>query len=225
MADRAPRYPGESDEYRRARDELLKAELDLRQKVADVAALRSNLPMGGAVKEDYVFDEVAADGSASKTKLSELFADGKESLILYSFMYGPDSKAACPACTSFLDTANASVSHVEQRVNFAVVARSPTQRIRDWAKERGWDRLRLLSSANNDYNRDYFATAPDGSELPACNVFVKTSDGIFHFWSAETLYAKVEGHPRHMDLLWPIWSYFDIVPEGRGDFFPQLSYS
>jgi predicted dithiol-disulfide oxidoreductase (DUF899 family) len=96
--------------------------------------------------------------------------------------------------------------------------------LRAWAQERGWNRLRLLSSAGNTYNRDYAAETPEGQQIPACNVFCRTPDGIFHFWAAEMLYAPVKGHPRHVDSLWPIWSYFDLTPEGRGDFMPRLSY-
>jgi len=76
----------------------------------------------------------------------------------------------------------------------------------------------------NRYNADYFAEQPDGAQLPACNVFAKTGDGIFHFWSAEMLYVPVAGHARHIDLLWPIWSLFDLTPEGRGEWMPKLAY-
>lgn len=213
------RYPGESEAYRAARDALLGEELALRERVAQVAALRRALPPGGRIAEDYVFDE-----PGRRTRLSELFADGKDSLILYSFMFGPAMEAACPMCTSFLDGANAYARHVTQRANFAVVGRSPIARLAAWAQERGWDRLRLLSSANNTYNADYFAETPEGAQLPALNVFRRTPDGIFHFWGAETLYVKLDGHPRHVDLLWPIWAYFDVTPEGRGDFMPKLEY-
>lgn len=215
------KYPGESDEYRAARNELLRAELELREKVASVAALRQKLPDGGTVKEDYEFRE-ATDGSP--VRLSELFTEGKDTLILYSFMYGPDAENPCPMCTSFLDTANATTRHVLQRANFAIVAKAPPEKLKAWMAERGWDRLRGLSSHGTTYNADYFAEMPDGGQLPACNVFRKGSEGIRHFWAAEALYAKVDGHPRHMDMMWPVWSFLDITPEGRGDWLPGLGY-
>jgi predicted dithiol-disulfide oxidoreductase (DUF899 family) len=214
------RFPGESDEYRAARNELLRAELDLRERIEAVAALRRRLPRGGRVKEDYVFDELA-DGSKRKVPLSALFAPDKSSLVVYSFMYGPDAPRPCPMCTSFLDGLDRAARHVTRRLNLAVVAKSPIERIRAWADERGWERLRLLSSHGNRYNADYFAEDPDGGQLPACNVFTRTADGISHFWSAETLYVPLEGHPRHLDLLWPIWHLFDLTPEGRGEWMPS----
>jgi predicted dithiol-disulfide oxidoreductase (DUF899 family) len=226
MADslHAVRFPGESAAYREARNDLLRAEIELRQKLEDVAAQRRNLPMGGAVKEDYVFEEIGRGGAVVETRLSDLFAPGKDSLVIYSFMYGPDMQQACPMCTSFLDGADRYALHVTQRVNFVVVAKSPPARLQAWAQERGWSRLRLLSSARNTYNRDYVAENPEGQQIPACNVFRRTLGGIFHFWAAEMLYAPLKGHPRHVDLLWPVWSYFDLTPEGRGDFMPRLSY-
>jgi len=219
------RFPGESDDYRAARDRLLRAEIELRDRLASVAELRRALPLGGHVAHDYVFDD-ASGPETRAVRLSELFAPGKDSLIIYSFMYGPAMQQPCPMCSCFLDGVNAHAPHLEQRVNVVVVAKSPAERLRAWIAKRGWSRLRLLSSATNTYNVDYAAEAPDGRQNPACNVFVKRPDGIHHFWAAEMLYAPVEGHhPRHVDLLWPIWSFFDLTPEGRGtDWMPKLSY-
>ena len=150
------RFPGESDAYRSARNELRRAELDLRQNLEEVAALRRKLPRGGNVKEDYVFEEMSDSSTVSRVKLSELFATDKTSLILYSFMYGPDAERACPLC----------------------------------------------------------------------NVFTKADDGIYHFWASEMLFAPLDGHARHIDLLWPLWNFLDLTPEGRGtDWLPQLEYS
>ena len=226
MADplHAIRYPGESDGYRAARTRLLQAELDLRRQLEAVAALRRELPLGGRVETDYVFEE-ATDGEPRPVRLSELFAPGKRSLVLYSYMYGPAMPEPCPMCTSFLDGIDAYAPHLTQRVNLAVVAKSPANRLRAWASRRGWKGLRLLSSAANSYNRNYVAETPDGQQLPACNVFTRTDDGIFHFWAAEMLYVPTGGHPRHLDLLWPIWNFFDLTPEGRGtDWLPKLTY-
>jgi predicted dithiol-disulfide oxidoreductase (DUF899 family) len=214
------RFPGESDEYRRARNALLEAERDLRERLEAVARLRRALPLGGRVPEDYVFDA----GGGRTVRLSELFAPGRDSLVVYSFMYGPEAEHACPMCTSFLDGLDRYAPHLTQRLNLAVVARSPIARILDWARVRGWTRLQLLSSAGNTYNRDYAAERPDGAQIPACNVFVRRADGIHHFWAAELLYVPTDGHPRHVDLLWPIWSFFDLTPEGRGTWMPRLAY-
>lgn len=218
------RFPGESDEYRSARNALLEAELDLRKQIAAVAAMRRELPPGGPIKEDYVFEEVSG-ASVRQTRLSELF-ESDASLVIYSFMYGPDADAPCPMCSSLLDGLNGNAVHIGQRVNFAVVARSPATRLDEWVRHRGWNNLRLLSSANNTYNRDYHAESPVGLQLPACNVFVRTPEGIHHSYATEILYVPLEGEqPRHMDLMWPLWNVLDLTPEGRGtDWMPRLSY-
>lgn len=218
------RFPGESDEYREARNKLLKAEIELRENIEKVAALRRQLPMGGKVEQDYMFEGLN-NGELQEFKLSDLFQNGKDTLIIYSFMYGPKMENPCPACTAIIDGFNGFIHHLEQRVNFAVVAKSLIQRIVDFAETRNWKGLHLLSSEKNSFNSDYFAETSEGSQMPMCDVFVRKEDGIYHFWGSELLYAPSEGHPRHMDLMWPIWNFLDLTPEGRGtDWHTKLSY-
>jgi predicted dithiol-disulfide oxidoreductase (DUF899 family) len=224
------RFPGESEAYRAARDELLDAEIELRRQIESVAAKRRSLPIGGEVPEDYVFDE-AGDGSDSSAvrpvRLSQLFADGKDTLIVYSFMYGPKMARPCSLCTSILDALDGEAPHVEQRVNLAVVAKSPIQRIRQFARERGWRNLRLLSSERSTYNRDYHGESEAGDQLPALNVFVRRDGRVHHLYNTELLYAPSDPGQdrRHVDLIWPLWNLFDLTPEGRGEKWnPRLSY-
>ena len=224
------RFPGESDDYRAARDRLLQAELDLRDRVEEVAALRRQLPQGGALKEDYVFDEGAADladdTALTQTRFSELFAPGKDSLVVYSFMYAPEGQA-CPMCATFLDSFNGSAPHIAQRINLAVVAKAPIGTIRAFARQRGWGNLRLLSSGGNAYNADYHAEREESGQIPALNVFRKSGAGIHHFYNSELLYAPFGpgGNPRHVDNMWPLWNLFDLTPEGRGeDWYPSVAY-
>ncbi|MEO1249648.1 MAG: DUF899 family protein, partial [Pseudomonadota bacterium] len=187
------RFPGEGAAYREARDELLGAEMELRRQIEKVAEMRRSLPSGGLPPEDYVFEQgpvdLAAGDTATPIKLSELFSPGKNTLVLYSLMYGPDAEGACPMCTALLDSLNGSAPHIEQRVNFAVVAKARLPKIRAWARDRGWTNLRLLSSHGNSYNTDYFAETPDGAQIPPCNVFVKTPDGVRHNYATELLFA------------------------------------
>ncbi|HTP95163.1 MAG TPA: DUF899 family protein [Burkholderiales bacterium] len=227
----AVRYPGESGDYRKARNRLLKAEIELRRHVEQVAALRRKLPTGGVVPEDYEFEEGAADladtQTARRVRLSGLFAPGRNTLVVYSFMYGPRMKHACPMCTAMLDSLNGTSPHASQRINLVVVAKSPLERIRTYARGRGWRNLRLLSSAGNSYNRDYHAETGQGGQLPALNVFVKRGGKIRHFFGTEMLYVREDPgqNARHVDMIWPLWNLFDFTPEGRGsDWYPQLSY-
>ncbi len=216
------RFPGESDEYRQARNDLLAAEVDLRRQIAVVAAKRQKLPVGGLVPEDYIFEE-----GPKQVKLSELFGPGKDTLAIYSFMFGPNMKQSCPMCTSFLDSLDGAAEHAAQRMNLVVVARSPTGRIREFARERGWRRLRLLSSANNSYNNDYYGEAPDGSQIPSMNVFVRRDGQVHHFYHTEVMFVKNDPgmDERHVDMLMPLWNLLDLTPEGRGtDWYPRLAY-
>lgn len=223
------RFPGETDEYRRAREALLRAELDLVDRVDAVAQMRQHLPLGGAV-QDYLFEEGAADLADRDTvrpvRLSQLFEPGKDTLAVYSFMYGPNMPEACPMCTSFIDGLNGNAVHLRQRVNLAIVAKSPVERIRDFARGRGWHQLRLVSSAKNTYNRDYFGETKDGEQITMMNVFVRRNGTIHHFWGSEARFIPQPGRdPRHVDMMWPLWNVLDLTPEGRGkDWYPALSY-
>ncbi|MGH8726246.1 MAG: DUF899 family protein, partial [Burkholderiales bacterium] len=183
--ENAMNFPNESRRYRNARGRLLQAELDLRKQVEAVAALRRKLPPGGEVPEDYVF--ASADG---KVKLSELFTNGN-TLVAYSFMYGPKMAKACPMCTSMLDGLNGNAQHIAQRTNLVVIARSPIQRILEHARSRGWSSLKFLSSEKNSYNRDCHGETAEGSQMPILNVFRKDQT-VRHFYATELLFAKDE---------------------------------
>jgi len=237
------RFPGESEEYRRARNRLVEAEAELRRAIEQVAAQRRALPPGGLVPLDYRFEE-ASDGSV--VPFSELFEVGKDTLVIYSFMFPrysgdtrpgpaegetarlPLSETPCPSCTSILDSLDGAAPHLAQRLNLAVVAKSDPDRIRRFARDRGWRHLRLLSSHNNSYNRDYNAETPEGEQMPMLNVFARDGERFHHTWASELMYApREEGlDARHVDSIWPIWNVLDVTPGGRGteSNFPALHY-
>ena len=109
----------------------------------------------------------------------------------------------------------------------ATSRKSPTARIRAHARDRGWRNLRLLSSANNTYNRDYHGEDERGSQLPALNVFTRSDGRIRHAYCTELLFAPSDPgqDARHVDMIWPLWNLFDFTREGRGtDWHPRLDY-
>ncbi len=238
-------FPGESSEYRAARDRLLAEEIELRRSMEAVAAARRKLPPGGVVPEDYAFQGVGPDGAPVEARLSQLFEPGRDSLVIYSFMFprdpadkrpGPPTgetallplgEGPCPSCAAFLDQLDGAAEHATQHVNLAVVAKSPLARIVTFAEERGWRRLRLLSSAGNSYNRDYLAETAKGAQRPMLNVFHRDGETIRHCWGSELLYAPTDPgqDPRHVGTLEPLWNLFDFTPEGRPAWDEQLSYS
>jgi predicted dithiol-disulfide oxidoreductase (DUF899 family) len=239
-------FPGESGEYRAARDRLLDQEIALRRAMEAVAAARRELPPGGVVPKDYVFQGRGAGGVPTDVRLSELFAPGKDSLVIYSMMFPRDpgderpapkggqtallplAEGPCPSCTALLDQLDGAAEHASQRLNLAVVAKSPLSRILAFAEERGWRRLRFLSSAANTYNRDYRAETAEGHQRPMLNVFHRDGGTIRHFWGSELFYAPTDPgqDPRHVGTIEPLWNLFDLVPEGRpADWDEQLNYS
>ena len=227
------RFPAETDDYRRARDKLLTAEIDLRRQVEAIAAQRRELPLGGEAPDGYTFDEWdATAGTVRPVRLLELFEHGKDTLFIYSFMFKPGPlgplEVPCPICTSIIDGIDGAVPHIAQQINFAVIAKAPIERFSAHARARGWRHARLLSSANTTYNADYQAEAPDEEQFAMGTVFVRRDGKIHHFWSSELWLVPPapDQNPRHVDFMWPLWSVLDRTPDGRGSsWMPQLDYT
>ncbi|HEY0754152.1 MAG TPA: DUF899 family protein [Ktedonobacteraceae bacterium] len=223
-------FPGESPEYRAARAQLLEREIELRRATEVVAEARRALPPGGIVSQDYVFQQAGPDGTPSSVRFSELFAGGHDTLAVYNFMFprALDEDLPCPHCTSMLDALDGSAQHIARRLTFVIVAKAPLPRILAHAQQRGWRGLRLLSSENTTYNRDYFGEDAQGAQMPMLNVFKREGNVIRHFWGSELLEAPTEPgqDTRHTDTIDPQWNLFDFTPQGRGtDWYPELSYS
>jgi predicted dithiol-disulfide oxidoreductase (DUF899 family) len=238
-------FPGESARYRAARDRLLEQEIELRRTMEAVAAARRLLPPGGAIPDNYVFDGAGTEGTPIQVRLSDLFEAGKDSLVIYSFMFPRDpedlapgpttgqtallplAEGPCPTCVAMIDQLEGAAEHLVQRINLAVVAKTSPQRLLTFAEERGWRRLRFLSSATTTFNRDYHAETSEGAQRPMLTVFHRDGDTIRHFWSSELFYAPTDPgqDPRHVGTLEPLWNMFDLTPEGRPDnWAEQLSY-
>jgi predicted dithiol-disulfide oxidoreductase (DUF899 family) len=204
------RYPNEGHAYREARDALLQDERELVEKVKAVAEKRRKLPSGGELKEDYVF-QWANDGKlGERVNFSELFGD-KNTLLLYSFMYGPNWDNPCPSCTSLVDGFDRSAYQVTRNAAFVAIAKASAEQINAWAKRRGWSQIALVSGAESSYQADYKCQGgSDDMQLPVMHVFRKQNGGIFHFWGTE-----LKGN--HVDTVWPYWNLMDFTPEGRPD--------
>lgn len=224
-------FPGETAQYRRARNKLLRSEVKVRRQIEAVAAERRGLPLGGRVTQDYTFESSAPGARDFKTtRLSQLFAPGKTTLFLYNFMF-PErvgSMTPCPSCTSIIDAIDGASRHVTQRINFAVIAKAPIDKFRAHANRRGWRHVLLLSSAGNTFNRDYHAEDPSGQQFPLAHVFIRRGKAIHHSWTSELWWADEDPGQdrRHVDFMWPMWSMFDTTPNGRGKSWgPKLDYS
>ena len=217
----ATRIPHESPEYRAARTALLAEEIELRRHLERVAALRRALPPGALVKGDYRFE-----GENGPTDLAGLFGD-KDTLVAYSYMFGPKRDRPCPMCTNLLGGWEGNANDIGQRISLVVIARSPIERLRAWKRERGWRFLRLYSDLNDNYSKDFHAIADDGSDNAGINVFTRRDGTIRHFWSGEMGQKTADpgqdarGAPDPA----PLWNVLDMTPEGRGaTWYPKLEY-
>jgi len=216
---------GESPDYRRSRDTLLSAEHALIEQREVVAALRRELPLGARVQQDYLFREGPGDIDDQDpehhfdTHFSELFADGHRTLIVQHLMFAPDADRACPMCSMWVDGFNAIAGHVAEHARLVVVARTQLHNLRRFGRERGWDRVRLLSSYGNSFNPDFNVEITPERQLPGISIFTEEErGGIYHRYTTEG--SLEERHHRHMDLYTPVWTLLDLLPGGRGDWMP-----
>ncbi|HMF79475.1 MAG TPA: DUF899 family protein [Bryobacteraceae bacterium] len=212
-------YPNESARYRAARNELLVEEIELRRQLERVASRRRTLPPGGEIPQDF---ELASE--TGPIQFSSLFGD-KHTLLVYSMMYGPQRKAPCPMCTSFLTAWNGTAVNLRQRVAIAVSARSPIERLIDYKNQRGFTNLPFISDWSGEYTRTY--VNPEDADVPGFSVFSRRDGSTRHFYSGEMSGTMADSgqDPRGGPDLDPLWLMLDLTPEGRGtDWYPKLDY-
>jgi len=215
------RFPNESAEYRRAREALLTEEIELRRHIERVAEQRRALPPGGEVTKDYAFE-----GESGPVSFAGLFGD-KDTLVVYSYMFGPQRERPCPMCTSLLSAWDGEVPDIRQRVALAIVARSPIERLKGFKRERGWHHLPLFADLSGEFSRDYHGLTKEGGDDAAFNVFSRRGGTIRHFWGGEMNGASADPgqDPRGAPDLMPLWTILDVTPEGRGtSWYPKLNY-
>ena len=217
----AARHPDESPAYEKLRNELLEAEVALRDQRERVAELRRSLPRDTVVADES-FEEIQ-DGVRVPVKLSELFTDPNKPLLLMHFMYGGSQEHPCPMCTSWADGYDGAIPHIEQRANFALLVAGDVGAFAEYARSRGWQNLRIVSAKDSALKRELGFETQEGAQLPGVSVYTREPDGsLVHFYS-QCAFLGEHGF-RGMDLLSPVWHYFDLTPEGRGDFMPSKSY-
>jgi predicted dithiol-disulfide oxidoreductase (DUF899 family) len=219
-AKHAKSYPGDSEEYRRAREALLAEEIELRRHLWRVAEQRRSLPLGG---EAPAFEFV--DEAGKKNRLADLF-DGHDTLVTYFWMYGPQRERPCPMCTSFIGSLDVPARDIVQRVSLAIIGRSPVARQLAFARERGWRNVRFLQCVGDDFPKAVHAIGEDGSEGASLNVWVRRGDKVHHFWGDESMGTQDPGQDPHgAPEIMPLWNILDLTPGGRGTtWYPKLEY-
>ncbi len=218
----------ESSEYLARREELRLAEIELMRQRERVAQLRRSLPEGAPV-QDYSLQEGpgdlnVGDAPVHTVRLSELFTSPSRSLVIYHFMFGKKQTKACPMCTAWIDGANGIAHHLAQNLDFAVVAAADLPTLRAFARQRGWDKLRLLSAGNSTFKYDLGSEDQDGAQDSTLSVFTRDGGGaVRHFYTAHPRMGP-EVKERGIDLLSPMWHFLDLTPQGRGDWYASLAY-
>jgi predicted dithiol-disulfide oxidoreductase (DUF899 family) len=211
------------DEWLAARKALLAKEKAFTKERDALSQERRRLPWV-KVDKTYVFE-----GPAGKETLADLFA-GRNQLLVYHFMFGPDWKEGCPSCSFWADNYNSTEVHLSHRdVSLVAISRAPLAKLDNYRKRMGWS-FKWMSSFGNDFNRDYHVSfTPEeqktavynykavgfgSSEAPGVSVFSKGADDqIFHTYSC---------YARGLDMLNGAYHLLDLVPKGRDE--QGLSY-
>ena len=225
---RQTNLPNESAEYLASREELRQAEIELMRQRERVAELRRGLPKGATVP-DYEFLEGPAslsdgDEPVTRVRLSELFTAPDRALVIYHIMFGKKQTTPCPMCTSWLDAFNGVAHHLAQNIDLAIVAAADPSTLRAHARNRGWDRLRLLSAGESTFKYDLGSEDREGGQDSTISVFTRENDGTLrHFYSVHPRLAE-DIEERGIDEYNPIWNILDLTPQGRGTFYASLDY-
>ena len=213
-------------EWIEARKAFLVKEKEFTKMRDQISQLRRELPWE-KVEKDYEFE-----GPNGASRLSDLF-QGRNQLIIYHFMLGPDWDAGCKSCSFIADHFNPAIVHLNQRdVSMVAVSRAPMKVLEQYKKRMGWDFL-WVSSFKNDFNQDYHVSFSEeevergdayynykekgfpSTEAPGASVFYKDKDG--------TIYHTYSVYERGLDMFITAYHYLDIVPKGRNE--SDLSYT
>jgi predicted dithiol-disulfide oxidoreductase (DUF899 family) len=219
---RRPRFPGESDAYRAAREALLENEIDFRRHMTRLTEERQALPPGPVIDKNYRFK----DENAFDVGLLDLFGD-KDTLVTYFWMYGPQRERPCPMCTNMLGALNGNAQDIKQRVALKILGRSSVDRQFAFAQERGWRDLNFIQTIGDDYANDLGLLNEDGTEDPALVVFKRDGERVRLFWAGEISgeMADPGQDPRGAPDIASLWNILDLTPGGRGtDWYPKLNY-
>ena len=208
------------EEWVAARKALLAEEKIFTYRREELARQRRALPWE-KVEKRYAFD-----GPTGKETLPGLFAE-KSQLIVYHFMFPPESDEGCSSCSFWADHYDATQVHLDHRdVSFVVISRAPLAKIEAFKKRMGWG-FKWVSSGATDFNYDFQASfrpedlkrgtaiynyAPfnlDMADREGISVFYRDESGqVFHTYST---------YARGIDMVNATYQFLDLVPKGRDE--------
>lgn len=206
-------------EWLTARTAFLAKEKEFSRLRDELSRQRRELPWVKVAKP-YSFE-----GPNGKETLAELF--GKHSqLMVYHFMFGPESDEGCPHCSFWADHYDAMLVHLAHRdVSFVVISRAPLAKIERFKQRMGW-RFKWVSSNQTDFNYDFgvsftpeelrtktafynYEKTDPGPERQGLSAFYKDEHGaVFHTYST---------YARGIDLLNSTYNCLDMAPKGRDE--------
>lgn len=222
-AQRKPKFASESAEYAKAREALLAEEIEVRRHLGRLAKQNRELPAGPELEGAWKF----INPNGGEVALADMFG-GKDTLVLYHWMFGPDRNRPCPMCTNLLGPLAGNAADIRQRVALAIVGRSKVERQVAFALERGWRDLPFYQAVGDEFSLAIGGLDPEkGWEMPVLMVLRKVDDKVRLHWMGEITMAMADPgeDPRGAVDLAPLWNILDLTPSGRDPkWYPKLSY-
>jgi len=214
----------DQSQWQEARVGLMEREKAFTKERDALSAARRDLPWL-EITADYRFD--SPDGEVT---LADLF-DGRDQLLIYHFMMGPDWDEGCPSCSFWADNYDGTEVHLAHRdTAFAVVSRTSVDNIEAYRRRMGWS-FRWVSSLNSPFNYDMgvsftpeqvasgqplynYGTIPfGGEEAPGISTFVRETgqDGD------DKIYLTYQTFARGLDMLNGTYHHLDLMAKGRDE--------
>ena len=112
--------------------------------------------------------------------------------------------------------------------NLVIIAAAPVNALADVARHQRWRNMPSLSCDGTRFKQQYHSVDIQGEAVPLMTVFGRNPDGTVHLqWASKLIFAPTEPGQdmRHLGTVEPVWTLFDLRPEGRPVANEQHDYS
>lgn len=160
-----------------------------------------NKVMSKLARMDEVQDYVLKDKYGTDVKLSDMFGDKKELIVVHNM------GRSCSYCTLWADGFSGVTYFIEKKASFVLTSPDAPEIMKDFTEGRGW-KFRSYSTAGNPFTADMGYYNEKDGYWPGASVFVKSDDGKISRVS-KTVFGPG-------DFYCSPFSFFDLLPSQAG---------
>jgi predicted dithiol-disulfide oxidoreductase (DUF899 family) len=174
---------------------------------SEIAKLRDEMRQTQAAVEPEPVENYALAGADGPVRLGDLFGE-RDTLIMIHNM-----GASCRYCTLWADGFNGVLPHLESRAAFVVCSPDEPEKQKRFRESRGW-KFRMVSHHGTDFAAAMGYKGERGF-APGVSVFQRRNGKIVRV--SDTALGPY-------DDFCSVWHFFDLLPEGAGEWAPQYKY-